>query len=65
TNQKKTLTDTLHVWIIPYKLIAIIIILIIAAFFLIRYWLRRYKRRIIKQTSAPRAHRRPTKRRRM
>jgi hypothetical protein len=65
-NNEQTLTDTISFWVIPYKLIILIIILLILAFFTIRYMLGRYKKKIIKQTtkrSTKASH--PTKRRRM
>lgn len=54
-------------WVIPYKLVAVIIILLILAFFTIRYMLKQYKKKIIKQTTAQRSTKakQPTKRRRM
>jgi hypothetical protein len=45
--KQSTLTDSLTFWIIPYKLIAIVIILLIAAFFGLRYAVKRYNRLII------------------
>jgi hypothetical protein len=47
---KKTLTSTLGFWIIPYRLIAIIIALLIAGFFALRFAIRRYNRFIIGQS---------------
>jgi hypothetical protein len=47
---KKSLTSTLGFWIIPYRLIAIIIALLIAGFFALRFAIRRYNRFIIGQS---------------
>lgn len=52
-------------WVIPYKLIAIIIVLLIIAFFGIRYLLQRYKKKILGQSSTRKSTKQPTKRRRM
>jgi hypothetical protein len=60
----QTTTAETTFWVIPYKLVALIIILLIAAFFAIRFMLQRYKKRIIKQTQRP-VRQQPTKRRRM
>lgn len=51
-------------WVIPYKLIAIIIVLLIILFFVIRYLLHRYKRKILGQTTR-KTTKQPAKRRRM
>lgn len=66
-NNEQTLTDTISFWVIPYKLIILIIVLLTLAFFTIRYMLGRYKKKIIKQTtkrSTTKASQ-PSKRRRM
>lgn len=54
-------------WVIPYKLIAIIIVLLLIAFFAIRYMLQRYKRKLLGQTKSTRktTKKQPTKPRRM
>lgn len=46
----QTLTDTLTFWVIPYRLIAAIVVLIVAIALTIRYMLKRYKQKIIKQS---------------
>lgn len=51
-------------WVIPYKLVAIIIFLLLVAFFAIRFMLQRYKKKILGQTTKKSA-KRPTNRRRM
>lgn len=62
----QTTTAETTFWVIPYKLVAIIIILLILAFFTIRYMLKQYKKKIIKQTTARTSKpKQPTKRRRM
>lgn len=44
---KKTLTQKLSFWVIPYKLILGVIILLVGGFFFLRTFIRRYNRRII------------------
>jgi hypothetical protein len=46
---KKTATSSLVFWVIPYKLIAVVIVVLIALFFLLRYLIKRYNRRILEQ----------------
>lgn len=46
---KKVLTSRLVFWVIPFKLIAIIIIALIAGFFIIRYLIKRYNKHILNQ----------------
>jgi hypothetical protein len=46
---KQVLTSTTTFWVIPYKLIGIVILILIVLFFLIRFLLRRYNRYILKQ----------------
>lgn len=67
TGNAQTVSQTITFWVIPWKLILIIVILLIIAFFTIRYLLQRYKRRIIKQTTArsKKISNTPAKRRRM
>jgi hypothetical protein len=48
---KRTITSTLNFWVIPYRIVAIIIALLIVGFFAIRYAIRRYNRFIIGQSS--------------
>jgi hypothetical protein len=66
-NNSQTSVKSIYFWVIPYKLIAIIIVLLVIAFFALKYLLRRYKRRILKQqgkrTQKPK--RPPTRNRRM
>jgi hypothetical protein len=46
---KKVLTSTIVFWVIPYKLVAVVIVLIIGIFFLLRFLIKRYNRRILAQ----------------
>jgi hypothetical protein len=46
---KKVLSDSLGFWVIPFRLIGIVIIGLVAAFFILRYVIRRYNRRILEQ----------------
>jgi hypothetical protein len=48
---KKTVTSKLVFWVIPYKLVAIVIVLLIIGFFALRYGIKRYNRFIIGQSS--------------
>ena len=48
--EDKILTDTLTFWVVPYRLIAGIIVVFVTALLAIRYALKRYKQKIIKQT---------------
>ena len=63
----QVVTSEIAFWVIPWKLILIIVILLIVAFFTIRYMLKRYRQRIIKQTTArsKKISNTPAKRRRM
>lgn len=45
------LTDSVGFWVIPYKLIGIIIIVLVAGFFILRYLIRRYNRLILSQAN--------------
>jgi hypothetical protein len=47
---KKTLAATLVFWVIPYKLIGIVILVLVAGFFILRYLIRRYNRYILNQS---------------
>lgn len=47
---KKVATSTIVFWVIPYRLIILIIVLLIGAFFLLRFLIRRYNRRILSQS---------------
>lgn len=51
---KQVLTAGLTFWIIPYRLIAIVIILLVAGFFALRYFLHRYTRHVINKTNSQR-----------
>lgn len=51
---KKTLTDTMSFWVIPYKLVAIVIASLIILFFALRYALKRYNRYILQKNSSNR-----------
>jgi hypothetical protein len=44
------LTANISFWVIPYRLIGIVIVLLVAAFFLMRTLIRRYNRRIISKS---------------
>lgn len=46
---KKVLTASLVFWVIPYRLIAVLIVILIAGFFALRFFLRRYNRRVIER----------------
>jgi hypothetical protein len=48
---KKVVTSSITFWVIPYKLIAGLIILLIAGFFALRFGLRRYNRRVLRNAS--------------
>lgn len=54
---KQTLTSSLTFWVIPYRLIAIVIVLIVGGFFLLRHLIRRYNRRIITKAQNPKSRR--------
>jgi hypothetical protein len=53
---KKVLTSSTSFWVIPYRLVAIIIIALIAGFFALRLLIRRYNRYILNRSDRP--HRR-------
>ncbi len=46
---KKKVNSEITFWVIPYKLIGLIIIFLIALFFVLRFFLKRYNRRILDQ----------------
>jgi hypothetical protein len=54
---KKILTASLSFWVIPYRLIAILIIVLIAGFFILRYLVKRYNRYVISQANKSRRRR--------
>lgn len=64
---KQKLTSSMTFWVIPYKLIAIIIAILIAGFFALRYGIRRYNRYIIGRSggTTPAARRTEKPRRRV
>lgn len=51
---KKTLTDTLTFWVVPYRLIGVVTIAIVSGFFALRLIIKRYNRYIIGQAHKPR-----------
>lgn len=55
-NDKQTLSAVLRFWVIPYRLIAIVIILLVIAFFIFRFLIRRYNRHILGKAYRPRRH---------
>jgi hypothetical protein len=46
-DNKQVVTASLTFWVIPYKLIGIIIVVLVGGFFVLRFLIRRYNRRII------------------
>lgn len=44
---KQTINETITFWVIPYKLIGIVLVALIGGFFLFRFLIRRYNQRII------------------
>lgn len=46
----KVLTASIVFWVIPFKLIGVIIIILVAAFFILRYFIRRYNRHILSKS---------------
>ncbi len=45
--KQQTVSDSITFWIIPYKLIGIVIIFLVGGFFALRFFIQRYNRRII------------------
>jgi hypothetical protein len=45
------LTKSFEFWVIPYRLIILGVIIVVGGFFLLRYFIRRYNRHIIKKAS--------------
>lgn len=45
----KTLTETMSFWIIPYKLIILLVIILVGIIIAFRTWMLRYKKRVINQ----------------
>jgi hypothetical protein len=52
-DSQKTLSASMSFWVIPWKLILIILVLLIAAFYAIRFGLGRYNRHIIESAKRP------------
>jgi hypothetical protein len=48
---KQTVSSSLVFWVIPYRVVAVVIALLVAGFFALRYGIRRYNRFIIGQSS--------------
>ena len=48
-SDKKTVTDTITFWVIPYKLVLAAVLGLVAIFFGLRFMLKRYNQRILKQ----------------
>ena len=46
---KKEVSSSLVFWVIPYRLVAAVIVALVAAFFTLRFFIRRYNRRILDQ----------------
>jgi hypothetical protein len=44
---KQTLTDSITFWVIPYRLIGVLIVVLVGGFFALRFGIQRYNRRII------------------
>lgn len=53
-SDKKKLESSIVFWVIPYKLVALVIGLLIALFFALRFMLKRYNRRILAQAQKTR-----------
>lgn len=53
---KTMLTNHLDFWVIPYRLIIVLIIALVAAFFILRFAIKRYNRFIIGQSQRSRRH---------
>ncbi len=51
---KQVLTKSLTFWIIPYKLIAVVIVVLIIGFFILRVLIKRYNQNIINKASSRR-----------
>jgi hypothetical protein len=49
--EKKTVSDSLSFWVIPFRLVAVVIAVLIAGFFGLRYALRRYNRAILERAN--------------
>ena len=50
---KKVATSSLTYWVVPYRLVAIIIAALVAGFFVLRFLIRRYNRYILNRTNRP------------
>ena len=53
-DNKKQTVSTISFWVIPYKLIAVVIAAMIAGFFALRWGIRRYNRYIIGRSGGQR-----------
>lgn len=51
---KKVLAATLVFWVIPFRLITVIVLILVAGFFILRYLLGRYNRYILQQSQKSR-----------
>ena len=58
------LKDTITIWVIPYKLIGVIIIALIVAFFVLRYLIRRYNQAIVGRATGATRSKKTSQRRR-
>jgi hypothetical protein len=50
-DSKQEVTSKITFWVIPYRLIGILIAALVAGFFILRYMIRRYNRRIISKAT--------------
>jgi hypothetical protein len=48
-DNKQVTTSVITFWVLPYRLIAVVIVLLVVIFFVLRHSLQRYKRRILRQ----------------
>lgn len=53
-SNKKTLTSAFSFWIIPYRLIAVVIGLLVVGFFVLRFLIRRYNRAVLNRANKQR-----------
>ena len=52
--KNQVLTASLVFWVIPYRLIALIILILIAIFFILRFAIRRYNRYVLRRADSQR-----------
>jgi hypothetical protein len=57
-SKDQTTTDTLTFWVIPYRLIALVIIALVGLFFLLRFALKQYTQRVLRGSRGSRNRRR-------